>query len=259
MQTVVEADVRDNFENLAVLLAGKLSEKQYENELDIKNFYLYLSSLFPPKTLPNAVDVLMIFRDINAQELWDYCQYETVECIANRYLPGDKEITSAIDEHREMVNNYLATQCIADYVGEESSARDPRAQQPSYHGWYTNVNYYNTLSLKIEDANIQAKTLNYVYDLWKNLKKEFHLPSCNTPLDHISKGFTIVWLIPPSAVEAMQRPQSWSAFHFLQQMLIVRMTLNNNCIYDIHVSHAVHNAYFISCVSYFAFRTARSC
>ena len=232
----MEGDVKDNLGSLVALIVGKLSEKQYQNELDIESFHLYLSSLFPPKSLPNAVDVLITFQDINAWELWDYCQYETVECIANRYLPEDKEITSAINEHREIVNNYLATQCIADYIEEESSGRDPRVQKLSYHSWHTNMRYYDTLSLKIEDTSIQTKTLKYVHDLWKKLKKTFCLPDCNTLLDHIYDGVTTVWLIPPSASEAVQRPQPWSTIHFLQQMLIVRMVLNDSCIYDIQVS-----------------------
>ena len=237
MRAVSEVRVQDSFSSLVALVADKLSQKQSRNELDIKSFYLYLSNLFPgPKSLPNAVDVLMIFQDINAQELWDYHQIETVECIANRYLPGNREITSAIDEHREMVNNYLATQCIAEYVEEKLNA-ELRTLKPSYHGRRTSRSYYDKLSLRLLDVSIRMKTLKYVRDLWKILKREFNLPDCNALLDHIYKGSTvIVWLIPPSASRVILKPQPWSAIHFLQEMLIDRMMLNDSCVYDIQVS-----------------------
>ena len=245
MRALAEVDIRESFSALVVLLASKLSKKQYRNELDIKSFYLYLSNLFPPKSLPNAVDVLMIFQDINAQELWDYCQYEVVERIGLRYLPGDKELASAVDEHREMINNHLATQRIADYIvgkivkpdSEEAYKVELKSLKPSYHGRRASRNYYDGLAVTLEDVNIGKKTLKYVRDIWKGIKRELHLPDCNALLDCIYEGCIIIlWLISPSAAPAILEPQPWSAIHYIQRELIVNMTLNDNCIYNIQVS-----------------------
>ena len=245
MRALAEVDVRDSFGGLVALLASKLSDKQSRNELDIKSFYLYLSSLFPPRSLPNAVDVLLIFQDINAQELWDYRQYETVERIGNRYVPRDTELASAVNEHREMVNNYLATRCIADFIEAakakyESEGREQfelRSLRPCYHGRRASKNYYDGLAVTLCDVSIRMKTLKYVRDLWKGIKREFHLPDCNALLDCIYEGsIIIVWLISPSASDVILKPQPWSAIHYIQMKLIVNMTLNENCIYDMQVS-----------------------
>ena len=238
MRTLTVLDARDSFGNLVTLVASKLSDKQSRNELDIRSFYLYLESLFPPKALPRADDVLEIFRDINAQELWDYCQYETLERIANRYLPKDKELSSAINEHREMVNNYNATQYIADYI--EKLDTELRQLTPTFHGRRTSRKYYETLSLKLHDVSIRMKTLKYIRELWVKIKREFHLSDCNALLDHIYNGsIVVVWLIPPSTSKALLSPraQPSSAIDFLQRESVVRMTLNDTiCLYDVQVS-----------------------
>ena len=240
MRALTELDARDSFGSLVTLVASKLSEKQSRNELDIRSFYLYLESLFPPKALPKADDVLEIFRDINAQELWDYYEYKPLERIANRYLQKDKELTSAINNHQEMVNNYLATQCIASYIEEKLDTDQLRKLAPTFHGRRTNRNYYDSLSLKLQDVSIRMKTLKYVRDLWTQIKREFHLSDCNALLDHIYAGcILVVWLIPPTTSKALLTPraQPWSAINFLQRESIIRMTLNDDsCIYDIQVS-----------------------
>ena len=242
MRTLTELDARDSFGSLVALVASKLSEKQSRNELDIRSFYLYLESLFPPKALPKADDVLEIFRDINAQELWDYYEYKPLECIANRYLQKDKELTSAITNHQEMVNNYLATQRIASYIEEklDTDTDQLRKLAPTFHGQRTSRRYYDSLSLKLQDVSIRKKTLKYVRELWKQIKREFHLSDCNALLDHIYAGcILVVWLIPPTTSKALLTPraQPWSAIDFLQRESIIRMTLNDDsCIYDIQVS-----------------------
>ena len=244
MRELAEVHVRDSFGSLVALLASKLAEKQSINELDITSFSLYLSNVFPPKALPNADDVLMIIRDINAQELWDYCQYEIVERIANRYLSGDTELTSAISEHREMVNNFLTAQCIADYiemakaksVESEEYRFELRALEPSQHINRRRQNYYDRLAVKLGDVRIRKRTLSYVRQLWKGIQREFHLSDCNALLDHIYDGsIVIIWLIPPSASEAVLKPQPWSAIHFIQEESIVNMMLNDTGIYDTQV------------------------
>ena len=244
MRALSEVHIRDSFGNLVALLASKLSEKQSKNELDIKKFYLYLSSFFPPRSLPNAVDILMIFQDINAQELWDYSQYETVECIGNRYLPRDVELTSAIKEHKDKVSNYLATQAIANYIeakvvkSDSTSEFELRSLKPSYHGRRSSKNYYDRLAATLKDVSIGMKNMKYVRDLWRGIKREFHLPDCNALLDRIYEGSIVIeWLISPSASEVMLRPQSWSAIHFIQSAFIVNMLLNDSCIYDMQVSY----------------------
>ena len=186
LRALAEKDAQDSFGCLVSLLASKLSEKQSSNELDIKSFRLYLSRIFPPKSLPNSVDILHTFQDINAQELWDYHQYGTVERIANRYLPGDTEMATAVDEHRTMVNNYLATQSIAEYI--EQSVIELRVLKPTYHGRRTSRNYYNKLSMTLRDVSIQMKTLKYVRKVWKSIEREFRICECNALLDHIYNG-----------------------------------------------------------------------
>jgi hypothetical protein len=242
MRELTELDARDSFGKLVTLVASKLSDKQSRKELDIRSFYLYLESLFPPKALPKADDVLEIFGDINAQELWDYCHYEALERIANRYLPKDKEVSSAINDHREMVNNYLATQRIADYIEDELD-RELRQLTPTYHGRRTNRKYYETLSLRLQDVSIRMKTLKYVRDLWTKVRREFHLSDCNALLDKIYDGsIVVVWLIPPSTSKALLAPlaQPWSAIDFLQRESVIKMTVNDTtCMYDVQVNYII--------------------
>ena len=241
MRVPTELDARDSFGRLVALLASKLSEKHSRNELDIQSFYLYLESLFPPKALPQADDVLEIFRDISAQELWDYSQYETLECIANHCLAGDKELSSAINSHQEMINNYLATQYIASYIEKKLNTEFIKLT-PAFHGRQTSKSYYERLSVKLQDVSIRMKTLKYVRDLWKKIQWEFQLSDCNALLDHIyddSIVVDLVWLIPPTTSKALLTPraQPRSVIDFLQRENVTRMTINDDsCIYDIQVS-----------------------
>ena len=189
MCVLSETHVRDSFGNLVALLASKLLEKQAKNELDIKIFYRFLSNFFPLESLPNTVDVLMIFQDIIAQELWDYNQYETVECIGNRYLPGDVELSSAIKTHKDMVSNYLAIQAITSYIEAKiKTGFDIRSLKPSYHGRRSSKNYYDRLSATLRDVTMTMKNVKYVRDLWRGIKREFHLPDVNALLDTIYEG-----------------------------------------------------------------------
>ena len=189
MRALAKEDVSVTFGHLMSLLASKLSEKQSRNELDIKSFFPYLSKFFRHKSLLNAADVLVIFRDINARELLDYRQYETVERIGLRYLPGDEDLDKAIKEHREMVNNYLATQCIADYIEASRELELGSLKSIPYFKVKRNsMSYYNRLGMTLHDVSIGRKTLKYIRDLWKVLQKQIHLPEYNALLDHIYKG-----------------------------------------------------------------------
>ena len=196
MRTVAERDVKDSFSSLVTLLASKLSNRQSRSKLDILSFYRFLSNLFPSKSLLNAADVLLTLQDISTRGLWDYHQYETVERIGNRYVPGDTELVSAVDEHREMVNNHLAIQRIADFIEaakvqselEGKEQFELRSLRPCYHGRRASKNYYDVLAVTLHDVKIRMKTLKYVRDLWKGLKREFHLPDCNALLDFIYGG-----------------------------------------------------------------------
>ena len=130
-------------------------------------------------------------------------------------------------------DSYLATRRIADYI-EERLVEEFRSLNKTFRGRRNSKNYYDTISLTLHDVNVGMKTLKYVRDLWKNLRREFHLPDCNALLDRIYRGsIVIVWIIPPSVSEAIKKPQPWSAIHFLQQMLIGRVVLNERyCVYD---------------------------
>jgi hypothetical protein len=237
MRALTELDAQNSFGNLVALVESKLSDKQSRNELDIQHFYRHLEFLFPPKALPKADGVSKIFTDISAQELWDYYQYETLECIASRYLPKNEEVSSAINDHREMINNYLATQYIANYI-EDTELRQLKSTFP---GRRNTRNYYETLSLKLQDVSIRKKTLKYVRDLWAKVKRKFHLSDCNALLDKIYNGCIVVmWLIPPSISKALLTPcaQPWSAIDFLQRESVIKMTVNDTtCMYDIQVNY----------------------
>ena len=96
------------------------------------------------------------------------------------------------------------------------------------------------LSVTIHDVSIEMKAVKYAQELWKKIAYHFHLSNCNALLDHINEAESImvVWLIPSSASAALLKPraQPWSAVNFLQREGIVRMTLNDSCVYDIQVS-----------------------
>lgn len=223
----------ESFAHLVSLFTLKLSTR----ELDVHIFCSYLTTLFQQQsvtvTLPDTSDLKTIIDSISVQKLWDYYNYRDIERITRSYLPNDQDMKSAIDDHKEMVNNYLATKRIADYI-EERLKPEFRTLTKSFHGRRCSTSYYAKLSMTLHDVNIGKKTLKYVRDLWKNLKREFRLPDCNALLDDIYYGsVVIVWSIPSSVSPTLKSPQPWSAIHSLQMMLVCRMVLNEtSCIYD---------------------------
>ena len=108
--------------------------------------------------------------------------------------------------------------------------------------WNTNHCFSDKLSVAVHDVSIETKAVKYAQELWRKIEYQFHLSvsDCNALLDHTyeTENTVVVWLVPPSASEALFKPhaQPWSAINFLQREGIVRMTLNDSCIYDIQVS-----------------------
>ena len=235
-------DLKESFINLKALLTRKLSQ----NVLDVERFRWYINDLFSVSS-PNTNIISTIIESVGEQKLWDYSNTEHIECIAVRYLRNDKEVWSTIDNHKLMVNKYNTTKRIADYIEEKLTTEFKDVTKHDPHCRRNSQKYYDTLSLKLDDVRVGRQTLKYVRDLWNNLRGQFRLPECNALLDSIYYGsVVIVWLIPSSVSPEMKRPQPWSAIHFLQEMLISRMVLNNSyCIYDTKVSW-VCNIYIYS-------------
>ena len=223
----------ESFTYLLNLLTEKLSAQE---ELNVESFRGHLQK-FLQVPIPETSSISTIIDSIGEQKLWDYYNFSDIERIADRYIPKDKEVRSAIDGHIEMVNNYHATRSIADYI-EERLVSEFRSLTVSRGRRRNSRDYYDTISLKLDDVRVGQKTLKYVRDLWKSLRRQFRIPECNALLDSIYSGsVVIVWLIPSSVSPEMKRPQPWSAIHFLQDTLISRMVLNNSyCIYDTKVS-----------------------
>ena len=225
----------ESFASLKALFVEKLSQL----DLNSKSFCSYVTTIFQqrsiPLTIPETSDISAIIDSVSLH--WGYSNYKDIERITTRYLPTDEDLRSAISEHKDMVNNYHATRHIADYI-EGKVVEEFRTLKKSYHGRRDRRNYYDTLSLKLDDVNIEMKTLKYIRDLWKDLKREFRLPDCNALLDHIYRScIVVVWLIPSPVSEVMKRPQPWSAICFLQGVLASRMMLNETyCVYDKEVS-----------------------
>ena len=88
-------------------------------------------------------------------------------------------------------------------------------------------------AVTLSDVSIRRKTLMYVRELWRGIKREFHICECNALLDRIYKGsIVIMWLVPPSASEMIAKPQPWSTIRFIQKEFIINIVLNDTCIYD---------------------------
>ena len=227
----------ESFAHLETLFKEKLSTR----DIDAQFFRSYLTALYQQQSVtvefPDTSDIKTIIDSISEQKLWDYYNCGDVKRIAERYLPNDKDMHSAIQDHMEMLNNYLATKRIADYI-EENLVPELKTLTKSFRGRRDSRNFLQELSLTLHNVNIGTKTLKYVRDMWKNLKRELRLPDCNAILDQIYHGsIVIVWLIPTSVSPAIKRPQPWSAIHFLQQELISRVVLNETyCVYDKEVS-----------------------
>ena len=242
MREATERDAMESFSHLVTFVGTKLSQK----EVDVGEFRSYLTIFLQqpslPVAIPDTTDILTIIESVSEQKLWSYDNYGDIERIANRYLRKDREVCKEIDDHRDMVNNFLATKLIADHIEVKIPQELRTLKKDSSIGVKRNTkNYYNLLSLKLHDVNVERKTLAYVRCLWGKLKREFSLPDCYAVLDHIIKSCVeIVWIIPSSVGKDLERTHPWSAIHFLQQESASRMVLNEAfCIYDKEVSPTI--------------------
>ena len=242
MRETTERDAMESFSYLVTFVGTKLSQ----NEVDVSEFRSYLTILFRqqslPVTIPDTTDISTIIESVSEQKLWSYDNYGDIERIANRYLRKDREVCRAINDHRDMVNNFLATKRIADYIEVKIAQELRTLKKDSRIGVKrATKDYHDKLSLKLHNVNVGKQTLAYVRRLWVKLKREFRLPDCNAVLDHIFKGCVeIVWIIPPSVGKDLERTHPWSAIHFLQQESASRMVLNEAfCVYDKEVSPTI--------------------
>ena len=252
MRERTEKDAIESFTYLVTLVGRKLSQKEPDF---VPEFRSYLTNLFQQQSisvaidLPDTADISTIITSVGEQKLWDYYNYGDIERIINRYLREDGEACKALEDHKDMVDNYLATRRIADYI-EVKIVEELRTLKPLPSSSVKRItrDYYNSLSVKLHDVNVGKKTLKYVRDLWKKIRFGFCPRDCNAILDHIYRGCVeITWIIPSYVREDFQRTHPWSAIRSLQEESAGRMVLNGTfCIYDKDVGQKYfHNSSII--------------
>ena len=178
-------------------------------------------------------DLDELFDAVSVAKLWNYDHYGPLEEVTKQLLRDDATVKKFMSEYKNQLNGYYTATKISDFIKQsklEESVQDP--QQPLPVHTFT-LKDYRKLKVELKlDRKVSAMTLSYVDELWRSLAEEFDLPSLTAVIHSIVDGsLKITWLILSHIAQKI-RATYFKALRFYQQHNIVKLYIDNDCLYD---------------------------
>ena len=229
-------------------LIKEVSQKLSVLIVDMKEFRLYIATLFPPGDFISSEETVMdVFSAITHNRLWDYNNYCPVEEICKQYGGMDKRLLSLVNDYISELAGFRAANKLIKYVEDcnEDDIADPDDSIGQYKARY-DKKYYRKLSVKL-NVRVTEASLDYIDKFWRSLACQLNLPSLRILLERICSGSTeIILLVSTQAafiIEPMLR--SASLVSFLRQHSVITVKLDERILYgasqekvcDLHVAY----------------------
>ena len=164
--------------------------------------------------------------------LWSYNDYSLVKDLITM-VDVDKNckdrMFSLLQDYISELNGYNVTQELASILPYHLNREYP---EPMHTGEYEQ-DFCEDLRRKLHCyIKITNESLQYVANLWSDIQKRFTIPSLTALLYQIIRGSVIItWLIQPSWACCILR-EILTSVAFFQDHLIMRVVLDEECIYD---------------------------
>ena len=214
---------------------NRIRKHLIDNSVDAEAFREFLKVYY--KELPdlNLEDIDGVFQYFISNGYWDHISHHFLsEAVETFTDPTFKEEEK---KYQDYISGYLATEKISSFISQEKDKlarfQANRNRKRSTARKRSGREYRDLLAIKWDVMNVEAKTLQYVEDLWGKLSY-LGLPKFGVVLDCIVYGSVwIIWIIiiPSISEKIKQSSQKTKTVKFFEDNKIVQIFLNNECLY----------------------------
>ena len=208
---------------------AKVYHSLFKNGVDAEQFYLYVTSQFPPGSHipPPPANLREVFIAITYHRLWDYFHYSPLVQIAKRFGANDPEMKDLVQNYIKDVKAYSIVATLEDYVEADLDVADNSPEDCAKYNpcCYTPVEW----KTKFVDHSLQ-----YLAEVWEMFSSHYLMPDSppTALIDRVRKGcFSITWLVPSSLIPQLIEKVK-SDTKFFQQHLILKVMVGNKCVYE---------------------------
>ncbi len=223
--------IKRSFKQLTNQIAANLESKNITVSMVKSNIVVDKCPHFYSRTKHvRKIRDLFIFFEV--KKLWSYDHYDLVgQVIA---IVVDETMQKLLDAYIKKLNGYQ--------VAQELASKLPYYLDKEYPEWLEEKfesPFCNDLRRKLRVCvNISNESLQFVGKLWDNIRKRYSIPCLTALLYSIVFGsLEITWLIQPSSACCILS-ELFASATFLEEHLIMNVTLDDECIYDEHSGFA---------------------
>ena len=205
-----------------------------KNKVDIENFLLFVTALFPPGDFipPLPTNLTKVFDAITHHGLWDCLNYSPLVRIVRMFGAGDAEMKSWIQDYKKDVKAYAIVASIEDYI---DSTLDTCTDQSRVDSARYDPRYNCQVEWKTDFVD---HSLQHLTDVWEMFSDQFLVPDSppTVLLDRVRRGCVLVmWLVPayliPQLIERVKIDTT-----FFQKHRILKVTVAGEVVYEEEVA-----------------------
>lgn len=224
---------RENLEKILAKFAtfqknvyNKLSSKQ----VNVGEFWLFVKNQFPPGDCipPIPTTLLEIFEAITHHGLWDFIHYSPLVRIVEAFGADDTEMKGWVEIYRKDLKAYQILTTVEQYIEAALDIATPPPPKRARH----DPRYFCQVEWKTEFIE---HSLQYLADVWKAFSDHYLVPDSppTALLDRVRKGcLSVTWLVPSSLISSLIKKIKVDT-RFFQQYCILRVTVENRCVYEV--------------------------
>ena len=176
--------------------------------------------------IQNAATVEEIFALIHDKKCWDL-DGDPYDLLLEVLLGvADADLMAIVEKgHEDYYTEYMVATTVADHL--------PNLQAENLTDLVKYTPNFSRLTMKLREVNVTERSIAYLTDLWKNVKRCVRLPDLFSVLAGIEEGcIAVTWLVPSYAVPALTRLPHTSPELF-RTFAITRMNINGVCFFNV--------------------------
>ena len=209
----------------------KACNKLFKNGVDINQFWLFVTALFPPGDCipPPPTDFTKVFVAITRHGLWSYFHYSPLARIIREFCANDPEKETLIQQYQKDLKSYKLVTNIEDCI---ESVLDANTDPPP-------AKYDSRYVCRMEwKTDFLDHSLEYLTDVWEMFSSHYLVPDSppTALLDRVRSGcVTITWLVPSGLIPQLLKTAKVDT-DFFQKHRILKVTVGDHCIYEEQMS-----------------------
>ena len=212
---------------------AKICNKMLKNEVDIKEFQLFVAAQFPPgDCIPQApTNFAEVFEAITHHGLWDCLHYSPLVRIVQKFGAGDPEMMAWIQSYEKDVKSYTNVTRIEDCI---ESNLDTCSDQSQVNSAKYDPHYNCVVEWKIK-TDFADHSLQHLTNLWELFSVQYLGPDSppTALLDHVHKDscMSVTWLVPAYLIPQLIKTAKIET-EFFQEHSIFKVIVGNKIVYE---------------------------